>query len=293
MAQLLKNNVSGVLSSQITAAATSMTLVDASLFPAPSGSDFYLLTLIGLNVNGNESSWEIVKVTAKSSNTLTIVRAQEGTSATAWPAATVVQLRLTAGSVTTQTDLAAHTSSTANPHNVTKTQVGLGNVDNTSDASKPVSTATQTALNAKQNVLVSGTSIKTINSTSLLGSGDIVTGDVTLTGTQTLSNKMLSGAVLNDGYTEEIFTITGTTPILSPTNGSIQTWTLTGGSTPTVGTWAEGQSIILGIDDGSAYTVTWPTITWTTTPATAPTLPTSGYLWVVLWKVGTTLYGKY
>jgi hypothetical protein len=34
-----------------------------------------------------------------------------------------------------------------------KTSVGLGNVDNTSDASKPVSTATQTALNAKQGTL--------------------------------------------------------------------------------------------------------------------------------------------
>lgn len=37
-----------------------------------------------------------------------------------------------------------------NPHNVTKTEVGLGNVDNTSDANKPVSTAQQTALNLKQ-----------------------------------------------------------------------------------------------------------------------------------------------
>lgn len=32
---------------------------------------------------------------------------------------------------------------------ITKTMVGLGNVDNTSDASKPISTATQTALDAK------------------------------------------------------------------------------------------------------------------------------------------------
>ena len=55
-----------------------------------------------------------------------------------------------------------------------KTAVGLGNVDNTSDANKPVSTATQTALNAKQDTLVSGTNIKTLNSTSLLGSGNIV-----------------------------------------------------------------------------------------------------------------------
>lgn len=38
-----------------------------------------------------------------------------------------------------------------NPHRVTKTDVGLGSVDNTSDANKPVSTATQAALNSKAN----------------------------------------------------------------------------------------------------------------------------------------------
>jgi len=37
---------------------------------------------------------------------------------------------------------------------VTKTHVGLGNVDNTSDANKPISSATQTALNAKANSLI-------------------------------------------------------------------------------------------------------------------------------------------
>ena len=35
-----------------------------------------------------------------------------------------------------------------------KTAVGLGNVDNTSDLNKPISTATQTALNGKQNTLI-------------------------------------------------------------------------------------------------------------------------------------------
>lgn len=43
----------------------------------------------------------------------------------------------------------AHALLTNNPHAVTKVQVGLANVDNTSDASKPVSTAQQTALNFK------------------------------------------------------------------------------------------------------------------------------------------------
>ena len=56
---------------------------------------------------------------------------------------------------------------------ITKSMVGLSNVDNTSDVNKPVSTATQTALNLKQDTLVSGTNIKTINSNSILGSGNI------------------------------------------------------------------------------------------------------------------------
>jgi len=42
--------------------------------------------------------------------------------------------------------LASHTGSVANPHGVTKLQVGLGNANNTSDANKPISTATQAAL---------------------------------------------------------------------------------------------------------------------------------------------------
>jgi hypothetical protein len=54
-----------------------------------------------------------------------------------------------------------------------KTALSLNNVDNTSDANKPISSATQTALDGKQATLVSGTNIKTINSTTLLGSGNI------------------------------------------------------------------------------------------------------------------------
>lgn len=57
---------------------------------------------------------------------------------------------------------------------LTKSDVGLSNVDNTSDLNKPISTATQTALDAKQSTLVSGTNIKTINGSTVLGSGDLV-----------------------------------------------------------------------------------------------------------------------
>jgi len=55
----------------------------------------------------------------------------------------------------THAQIDTHIASTANPHGVTKTQVGLSNVDNTSDTNKPVSTAQQNILNTKAD-LVSG-----------------------------------------------------------------------------------------------------------------------------------------
>lgn len=48
-----------------------------------------------------------------------------------------------------KTNLETHINNKSNPHKVTKDQVGLSNVDNTSDANKPISTATQNALNGK------------------------------------------------------------------------------------------------------------------------------------------------
>jgi len=75
---------------------------------------------------------------------------------------------------------------------LTKADVGLSNVDNTSDLNKPISTATQTALNAKQNTLVSGSNIKTINFNSILGSGDIPVVS-TLNGTSPINASVGAG----------------------------------------------------------------------------------------------------
>ena len=100
-----------------------------------------------------------------------------------------------------------------------------------------------------------------------------------------LANPEITGAIK-----EEVHALSGTTPALDPANGSIQTWTLSANSTPT-DSLAAGQSITLMIDDGSAYTITWPTMQWI--GGSAPTLATSGYSVVELWKVGSTLYGAY
>jgi hypothetical protein len=100
--------------------------------------------------------------------------------------------------------------------------IGLGNVDNTSDANKPVSTATQTELNGKQAALVSGTNIKTVNGNSLLGSGnveiasggsDIVHAEAVDTNVainnastpQTVLSKALTGIAAGDIVEVEIF----------------------------------------------------------------------------------------
>jgi hypothetical protein len=65
---------------------------------------------------------------------------------------------LTSIGTNTHAQIDTHIANTSNPHSVTKTQVGLGNVDNTSDLNKPISTATQTALDLKvdKNVAIVG-----------------------------------------------------------------------------------------------------------------------------------------
>ena len=92
--------------------------------------------------------------------------------------------------------------------------------------------------------------------------------------------------------TESVFTLGTTGSIaIDPANGSIQVTTLTGNPTFTDSLDA-GQTVVLMINGGSSYTVTFPTITWVTSAGNAaPTLTANDV--VVFWKVSTTLYGAY
>lgn len=96
---------------------------------------------------------------------------------------------------------------------------------------------------------------------------------------------------INDKLAENTGTTpAGTTPAISQANGIIQEWVLSGNSSPTDGL-SDGQSVVLLIDDGAAYAITWPSVVWDS--GSAPTLKTSGYTRVVLYKVGSTLRGAY
>lgn len=81
-----------------------------------------------------------------------------------------------------QAQITAHVGRTDNPHSVTKSQVGLGNVDNTSDANKPISSATQTALNGKVNITtkVAGKALSADVAISLYDLVDVSAGDTVI-----------------------------------------------------------------------------------------------------------------
>ncbi len=96
---------------------------------------------INAAVNAEKAAREAADTEIKNSIT------QAGQSSTAALNAEIARAKEAEATITT--NLSKHTSDYENPHHVTKAQVGLDNVDNTSDINKPISTATQNALNLK------------------------------------------------------------------------------------------------------------------------------------------------
>jgi hypothetical protein len=120
---------------------------------------------------------------------------------------------------------------------------------------------------------------------------------------QTLTNKTLTDPVITGAILEDIFTITdGAAFEIDPSNGTIQLITLGANRTPKATNFANGESVTLMINDGTAYTITWTDTTfgasgvvWVGTSATgsAPTLATTGYTIIELWEVGSQVYGAF
>lgn len=96
---------------------------------------------INTAVNAEKAAREAADTEIKNSVT------QSGQSSTAALNAEIARAKEAEATITS--NLSKHTSNYENPHHVTKAQVGLDNVDNTSDINKPISTATQNALNLK------------------------------------------------------------------------------------------------------------------------------------------------
>jgi len=93
MAIKFTNNATSTLATGIASGALSLTVASGqgALFPTLGGSDYFYCTLSNV-----ANVIEIIKVTARSTDTFTIVRAQDNTTASAWIAGDKVELRLVA-----------------------------------------------------------------------------------------------------------------------------------------------------------------------------------------------------
>jgi len=167
------NSPETFLMEDITVSTTDITVQDGGILP-----DAPTLLVIG----GGALNAETVKLVGKQGNTLTIERGFEG-EAQPWEAGVSIARNFTAydhdatidnietlasenesiGTRITSTQssvsslsnlLFPHISNRDNPHNVTAAQVGLGNVDNTSDADKPVSWAQNAMFSSFSNTLM-------------------------------------------------------------------------------------------------------------------------------------------
>lgn len=92
----ITNNAATTIAANLGTAGLSLTVAagTGALFPILGTGDYFYATLVDVNDN-----FEVVKVTARTDDTMTIVRAQQGTLALPFPANSRFELRVTADSV--------------------------------------------------------------------------------------------------------------------------------------------------------------------------------------------------
>ena len=170
------NLATTTLSSSITASATSIDVTDGSVFPALSAGDFFYATL-----DTPPSATEIVKVTALYGNTLTVVRAQDGTSATSHGSGDTIALRLVAAVLESLRDNAGSTYTAGS---------GLSLSGTTFSNTAPDQTV---SLTGSGSTTVSGTYPNfTISSTSSSGGGS---GSTSTSNTLTIVGRSITNVV--------------------------------------------------------------------------------------------------
>lgn len=149
---LSDNLVNDVLVSQSDKNSVSLTIKSITKNPVKKNKELLLVDgepiLLADNVNDglyDQADDKLITINQASSFTAGVMSASDKTKLDGLKD----QAGITSDIDAVQTNLETHINNKSNPHEVTKDQVGLGNVDNTSDANKPISTATQTALNGK------------------------------------------------------------------------------------------------------------------------------------------------
>lgn len=157
----LSNNASSRLAANITSSATSLSVTpgDGAEFPALSAGQWFMATLVKA-----DGTTEVVKVTARSTDTFTIVRAAEAvagvTTSYAFTAGDKVEARLTAGSLGTELsrlDAAAYISALDKTADYTVLEADISSLVrmDTSGGTRTVTLPSIAALTDEFNVIVS------------------------------------------------------------------------------------------------------------------------------------------
>lgn len=238
MGQLFADAARAYLSAGINNTDTTISIAaGGALFPVANGTDWFKAVLQDAN------GIEIVYVTAhtSASTSFTVTRGQEGTTARSFAAGSVFGLRVTAADtaafagkvdkvagkglstedytaaektklagveagaqVNTVTSVAGKTGAVT----LAKADVGLGNVDNTSDLAKPISTATQTALDGKANTSHTHTAATTVADGFMSAADKAKLDGVAVAATANATDAQLRDRSTHTG-TQAISTVTG------------------------------------------------------------------------------------
>lgn len=158
-----------------------------------------------------------------------------------------------------------------------------GGISVTADTVSHADTSGQLSVNNTGTTVIQAVLLDGYGHVTGLGSKTITPATI---GALASTNPVISAGTI----TEDVYAISGSSVTLEPDNGSIQTHTLPSTTTYSDG-FSSGQAITLMIDDGASRPLNWPTMTWVNNGGSAPTLATTGYTTVALWKVGSTLYG--
>jgi hypothetical protein len=220
---LFTNNAATYLAFGITNTATTMQVSSnaGNLFPNPTGTDYFYLSLISLS----GPTIEIVKCTARSGDIFTIVRGQDGTSPQYWNAGDNVQLRITAASLnlfasesTAEQDLAAYKAAVASSTGsslVGYSQSGSNTVTTTVQAelqktfrTSDYTTFSQALTSANNNTLIVDSTIAITSNTTIPSTVQLIVNNGALFTVNTGVVLTINGALNASPY--KIFNCVGT-----------------------------------------------------------------------------------
>ena len=244
MAVLYSNNASTTLSASITNVATSLSVAagTGSEFPAISGGDYFYATL-----TNTAGAIEIIKVTARATDTMTVVRGQDGTTAVAWASGDLIELRVTKAMLD---DIKTDTKGSLSSANVT-TALGYTPYD----ATNPNNYATTSAL-----------------ANYLPLSGGTLTGDLQVNGSASATGGFKSRVVtIADGTS---ITMNADTTDLAVHSNTQAAGTLTINA-PT-GSPVNGQRLMLRLTCTNAQTFAWDGVFRGSTDQALPTASSGG-----------------